>query len=124
MLTKLSTTWMLFKQSVSVVNHHRKLLLFPILTGVMTVGIFFFFAAPVVLQPTGYSYTSGDHWKAVAGSLYHAGIDGRTSQAGRRTRSGTAPYATSPEPQGRPLCAHYLFCLPVFRRLFQRGVLS
>jgi len=69
MFTKFLTSWRLFKQSVSVVNQHRKLLLFPILTSVMTLGIFLFFLAPVLLQPTGFSYTSGGHWKAVAGSI-------------------------------------------------------
>ncbi len=50
-------------------NQHKKLLLFPLVISVATVGILGFFLVPVVLQPTGYSYTDAAHWKAVAASV-------------------------------------------------------
>jgi hypothetical protein len=65
MFTKLSNTWTLFKQSVSVIGQNKTLLLFPVLISVTTLGILFFFAAPVALQPTGHPYLSAAHWEAV-----------------------------------------------------------
>ena len=46
---KLNRSWQLFKTSVVVIRTHPKLLVFPIVTGVLTLVIALFFLAPVVL---------------------------------------------------------------------------
>jgi len=46
---KLTRSWQLFKSSVMVIRAHPKLLVFPIVTGLLTLGIALFFLAPVVL---------------------------------------------------------------------------
>ena len=46
---KLARSWQLFKSSVKVIGAHPKLLIFPIVTGLLTLGIALFFLAPVVL---------------------------------------------------------------------------
>jgi hypothetical protein len=46
---KLVRSWQLFKSSVMVIRTYPKLLVFPIVTGLLTMGIAVFFLAPVVL---------------------------------------------------------------------------
>jgi len=46
---KLQRSWQLFKGSVSVIRTHPKLLVFPIVTGLLTGAIALFFLAPVAL---------------------------------------------------------------------------
>ncbi len=46
---KLSRSWQLFRASVTVIRMHPKLLVFPIVTGFLTLLIALFFLAPVVL---------------------------------------------------------------------------
>jgi hypothetical protein len=46
---KLARSWRLFTASVIVIRTHPKLLVFPMVTGILTVGIALFFLAPVVL---------------------------------------------------------------------------
>jgi len=66
---RLQTSWAIFRRSLEVLRKNKKLLLFPALASVCTLGVFLFFFAPVALQPTGYSYTDVEHWKAVGSSL-------------------------------------------------------
>jgi hypothetical protein len=46
---KLHRSWQLFRRSVSVIQEHPKLLVFPIVTGLLTSAIALFFLAPVGL---------------------------------------------------------------------------
>src|SRR5215469_4694417 len=46
---KLTRSWRLFRTSVTVIRTHPKLLVFPIVTGLLTLLIALFFLAPVVL---------------------------------------------------------------------------
>src|SRR5579859_4681521 len=46
---KLSRSWQLFRASVVVIRTHPKLLIFPFVTGLLTLFIALFFLAPVVL---------------------------------------------------------------------------
>ena len=56
---KLRRSWLLFKHSVLVIRDHPKLLLFPIVTGVLTSGIVLFFLAPVGLLLAPHVIQSG-----------------------------------------------------------------
>src|SRR5260370_355020 len=46
---RLARSWQLFKRSVHVIRDHPKLLIFPFVTGLLTLAIALFFVAPVVL---------------------------------------------------------------------------
>lgn len=66
---RIENSWRLFKSTLAVIGANPKLLAYPVLIAVMTVGIFLFFLGPVALQPTGHAYTEGAHWQAVLHSL-------------------------------------------------------
>ncbi|MGH8263665.1 MAG: DUF6159 family protein [Steroidobacteraceae bacterium] len=68
--SRLSNSWSLFKKSLAVMNAHPRLLVFPAVIFVFTLGILGFFLAPVVLQPTGHSLRDPAHWSAVADSVF------------------------------------------------------
>jgi len=57
---------MLFKSSLNVILKNKELLIFPIVTSIATIVIFLFFFAPAALWPTGHSYFSVDHWRALS----------------------------------------------------------
>jgi len=64
---KLDRSWQLFKRSVLVIRDHPKLLVFPLVTGLLMAGIALFFLAPValvLLAPHG-----------IAGGRIHAWAD-------------------------------------------------
>jgi hypothetical protein len=69
-LEKFQRSWWLFKSSVQVILNHKRLLVFPVVIFVFTVLIALFFIVPVALPPTGFSYTDGAHWNAVAHGLF------------------------------------------------------
>lgn len=69
-LTRTGNSWRLFKRSIAVMKDHPKLLFFPAVISLLTLGILLFFLAPVVLQPTGHKLTEGAHWQAVADSVF------------------------------------------------------
>ena len=62
-------SWELLKSSLTVMARHKVLLLFPILTAAFSIIIAILFLTPVAFQPTGYKYTSGQHWIAVGKSI-------------------------------------------------------
>jgi hypothetical protein len=66
---KFRRSWQLFRTSLQVMARHPKLLFFPVLTFLCTVAIALFFFAPVVLLPTGHSWSQLAHWQAVAARL-------------------------------------------------------
>jgi hypothetical protein len=73
-MSRFTATWNLVKQSLAVLRREKKLLIFPFITGSLTIFVFLFFLFPIALQPTGHPYLHEDHWKAVAGSLLEGGL--------------------------------------------------
>ncbi|EEF57984.1 DUF6159 family protein [Pedosphaera parvula] len=72
-MEKFRRSWELFKSSLYVMQQNKKLLVFPILTATFTIIITMLFILPVAFQPTGYSYTSGEHWGKVVNTIYDTG---------------------------------------------------
>jgi hypothetical protein len=66
---KLQRSWQLFKRSVLVLRDHPKLLVFPIVTGLLTLGIALFFLAPVVLVLLAPHWIHGGKIQAIADSI-------------------------------------------------------
>jgi len=66
---KLNNSWQLFKRSVLVIQQHPKLLLFPIVTGLLTASIALFFLAPVGLVLVAPHWVGGTKIKALADSI-------------------------------------------------------
>jgi uncharacterized protein DUF6159 len=81
-MNKFQRSWLLLKSSLSVIGRNKQLLVFPIVVFACTVVIVAFFLAPPVLRPTGYSYTSAEHWKSIYHSLFtETGGEGNTHVA-------------------------------------------
>ena len=57
---RLARSWQLFKRSLLVVRDHPKLLVFPFITGLLSLAIVLFFLAPVVLILLAPHWTQGD----------------------------------------------------------------
>ena len=55
-MSKFRVTWKIVKQSFAVLRREKKLLIFPVITSLLTVFIFLFFIAPILFQPSGHSY--------------------------------------------------------------------
>jgi hypothetical protein len=64
-MNKFKTSWLIFRQTLEVMKTHKALLFFPVVISGFTLVIALFFVAPIALQPTGYSYLQGQHWKTV-----------------------------------------------------------
>src|SRR6266487_868280 len=69
-MNKFQRSWHLLKSSIAVMQRDKQLLLFPILTTACTMVVALLFLFPVAFQPTGHSYVSAEHWKAVGNSIY------------------------------------------------------
>jgi len=65
-MNRFERSWMLFKSSLNVILKNKELLVFPIVTSIATVVILLFFFAPAALWPTGNSYFSVEHWRALS----------------------------------------------------------
>ena len=63
---KLNRSWQLFKSSVVVIRTHPKLLVFPIVTGLLTLAIALFFLAPVVLVLVAPHWVHNTPWQTLA----------------------------------------------------------
>jgi uncharacterized protein DUF6159 len=63
---KLARSWQLFKTSVTVIRNHPKLLVFPFVTGLLTLAIALFFLAPVVLALVAPHWIQGSTVQAIA----------------------------------------------------------
>jgi hypothetical protein len=74
--SKLDRSLQLIKSSFQIIGRNRKLLLFPIISFAFTIVIVLFFAAPVVLLPTGHAWSDPEHWKAVASRFGSADSSG------------------------------------------------
>jgi len=68
-MNKFERSWRLFKSSLNVILKNKELLIFPIVTSIAMVVILLFFFAPAALWPTGHSYFSAEHWRAL-GHIY------------------------------------------------------
>ena len=69
-MSRFTRSWLLFKSSISVIARNKELLLFPIVIFVLTGVIILFFIAPAALWPTGNSYASLEHWKAIGNTFF------------------------------------------------------
>lgn len=63
---KLARSWQLFKTSVNVIRNHPKLLVFPLVTGLLTLAIALFFLVPVVLVLVAPHWIQGSAVQAIA----------------------------------------------------------
>lgn len=64
-MNKFERSWLLFRSSLQVIIRNKELLIFPIFISICSAVILLFFLAPAALWPTGYSYLSGNHWRAL-----------------------------------------------------------
>jgi hypothetical protein len=67
---RFKNSWLLFRNSISVLFSNPKLFIFPVLIFVAMIGTIVLFIAPIALQPTGRSYTQAAHWNAVIFSFF------------------------------------------------------
>ena len=66
---KIQRSWQLFTRSVGVIQEHPKLLVFPVVTGVLTTAIALFFLAPVVLVVAAPHWVAGSTIQKLADSI-------------------------------------------------------
>jgi hypothetical protein len=66
---KLQRSWQLFRRSVSVIRENPKLLIFPVMTGLLTTAIALFFLAPVGLVLVAPHWIAGTRVRALADSI-------------------------------------------------------
>ena len=66
---KLQRSWQLFVRSILVLRDHPKLLIFPLVTGLLTIGIALFFLAPVALVLLAPHWIEGSRVRALADSI-------------------------------------------------------
>ncbi|HTV40384.1 MAG TPA: DUF6159 family protein [Candidatus Sulfotelmatobacter sp.] len=94
MKNKFVNSWNLFKAAIAVTLRHRKLLWFPLLTGLATIVIALFFlsamAIPLALHDTGYHLDQKQHWVA----LFHYYFPGPPPAVGVNAAP-FAPFALS-----------------------------
>jgi hypothetical protein len=69
-MNRFERSWLLFRSSLLVIVRNKELLIFPIFISAATMVILLFFFAPAALWPTGYSYFSAEHWKAVQHTFF------------------------------------------------------
>lgn len=115
-MNKFQRSWQLLKSSLTVMRRDRKLLLFPILTTACTLLVAVLFLLPVAFQPTGHSYTSSEHWKAVGNSIYTVSESG-TAGPGTLENAEPGAGAHSGVTGVRPLAVVY-FALIYFTSMF------
>ena len=65
-MSRFQRSWSLFKCSIAVIGSNRKLLLFPVVVGLMMCVIAMFFILPIAFWSTGHAYTESMHWQTVA----------------------------------------------------------
>lgn len=69
-MQKFKRSWVLFKASIQVIAHNKKLLVFPALSFVLTAVILIFCLTPITLIKTGFRYDQFEHWKAVGQTFF------------------------------------------------------
>ena len=115
-MNRFQRSWELFKSSMAVMGREKKLLLFPILTTMCTLFIVMLFVAPVALQPTGYAYTSSQHWETVGERIFKQAPQATTTV----TQDAESLQITGRQASGgdfRPLALGY-FALIYFASMF------
>ena len=75
-MNKFERSWLLLKNSLSIIGRNKQLLVFPLVTFICTAAIVLFFLGPPILRPTGNPYTSAEHWKTISHSLFTETGDG------------------------------------------------
>jgi hypothetical protein len=74
---KLQRSWQLFTRSVAVIRDHPKLLIFPIVTGLLTTAIALFFLAPILVVLWAPAFLAGGKIQALVNSFgflrFHGG---------------------------------------------------
>src|SRR5262245_50897479 len=118
-MSKFERSWLLFKSSLLIIARNKQLLVFPIVIFALTILIALFFIAPVALQPTGHSFASAEHWKAVAQSVFSESGDQAAGQSG--TREGFSRGAII---YGVFLYFVSMFCATFFNVAFYHEVLA
>ena len=88
-MSRFQRSWLLFKGSISIITQNRQLLFFPIVTFFASAIIVLFFITPAVLWPTGFSYGSVEHWKAIGNMFFTVSGGAAGSQAVHFTYSPT-----------------------------------
>jgi hypothetical protein len=68
-MNKIKRSGRLLKASFAVLFREKKLLLFPFIATGLAAVVALFFIAPIVLQPTGFSYLSAKHWETLLQTL-------------------------------------------------------
>lgn len=69
-MNRFERSWSLFKTSLMVIIRNKELLIFPIFISAATAVILLFFFAPALLWPTGYSFFTAEHWKALGQTYF------------------------------------------------------
>lgn len=122
--SRLSNSWSLFKKSLAVMGAHPKLLFFPAMIFVFTLGILLFFLAPVVLQPTGHHLTESAHWSAVADSVFtKESLEAQSANPGDRSHE---RLALTPKAMVYVLVIYFvsMFLATYFATAFYHEILS
>lgn len=87
---KLTRSWQLFKRSVLVIRDHPKLLVFPVVMTLLTIGIALFFLAPVAAAILAPHWLEGHSLRAIAESTGLVQFDGGNNAAFHVTPLGSA----------------------------------
>ena len=92
-MNKIKRSGRLLKASFAVLFREKKLLLFPLIATVLAAMVALFFIAPVMLYPTGHSYTSAAHWSALADKAAHFLPTGKPHEKHGEFAAGMHPYS-------------------------------
>ncbi len=65
-MSRFQRSWSLFKCSIEVIGANRKLLLFPVIIGLLMCVMAMFFILPIAFWSTGHAYMESVHWQTVA----------------------------------------------------------
>ncbi len=65
-MSRFKRSWMLCVRSLSVIGQNKRLLWFPLISGMFTCLIILFFLVPTALWDTGHAITDASHWRSIA----------------------------------------------------------
>src|SRR5437016_1932260 len=91
-MNKFQRSWILLKSSLSIIGRNKELLVFPIVIFICTAAIALFFLAPPLLRPTGYSYASAQHWRAISHSIFQHSAEASGQSGGQTVLTRGAMY--------------------------------
>ena len=81
-MNRFTRSWILFKSSLAIMRQNPQLVIFPVVISGFTVMIVLFFLLPVTFRPTGYPYSSIQHWQAVSHWLFKSSTDANGNSTG------------------------------------------